>query len=149
MTNQNNNKTPLVIIESPFAGDVEGNILYARACMRDSLQRGEAPYASHLLYTQDGVLDDTIKEERNLGIQAGFAWREMATATVVYVDLGISEGMKQGIEDALNKDHPLSFRSLYFLDVNISRSKTDEGVTYKVTTSNPIKKQKIKFEDLG
>ena len=34
---------PLVIIESPFAGDVDTNVKYARACMRDSLNRGESP----------------------------------------------------------------------------------------------------------
>ena len=49
---------PIVIIESPFAGDVDKNIEYARKCVRDSLNRGEAPSASHLLYTQPGILDD-------------------------------------------------------------------------------------------
>jgi len=33
-----------VIVESPYAGDVARNVEYARACVRDSLQRGEAPY---------------------------------------------------------------------------------------------------------
>jgi hypothetical protein len=55
-----------VIIESPFAGDVKKNIEYARKCMRDSLLRGEAPLASHLLYTQDGILDDTKKNLKEL-----------------------------------------------------------------------------------
>ena len=33
---------------------------YARACLRDSLLRGEAPIASHLLYTQPvASLDDS------------------------------------------------------------------------------------------
>lgn len=54
----------LVIIESPFAGNVRENILYARMAVRDSLLRGEAPIASHLLYTQEGILNDDIKEER-------------------------------------------------------------------------------------
>ncbi len=49
------------IIESPFAGDVERNVRYARAAMRDCLMRRETPYASHLLYTQEGVLDDANK----------------------------------------------------------------------------------------
>lgn len=34
----------LVILESPFAGDVEANIEYARACVRDSLPRGFRPF---------------------------------------------------------------------------------------------------------
>jgi hypothetical protein len=38
------------VVESPFAGDVVGNIAYARRCIRDCLLLGEAPIASHLLY---------------------------------------------------------------------------------------------------
>ena len=37
-----------VIIESPYSGDIPRNLLYARLCVFDCLQRGEAPYASHL-----------------------------------------------------------------------------------------------------
>ena len=48
-----------VIIESPYAGFVKRNEDYARECLRDSLMRGEAPIASHLLYTQPGVLRAT------------------------------------------------------------------------------------------
>lgn len=83
-----------VIIESPYAGDVERNLRYAKAAMRDCLQRGEAPLASHLLYTQSGILDDMIHEEREQGISAGLAWRHVAEAGVFYVDLGWSNGMK-------------------------------------------------------
>ena len=48
----------LVIVESPYAGDIEANVAYARACLGDCLSRGEAPFACHLLYTQPGVLRD-------------------------------------------------------------------------------------------
>lgn len=82
-----------VILESPYAGDVEANIAYARACLRDCLSRGEAPLASHLLYTQPGVLDDLVEEERRWGIEAGLVWRSGAEAGVFYVDRGWSKGM--------------------------------------------------------
>jgi hypothetical protein len=75
-----------VIIESPYAGDIERNVNYARLCLKDSLSRGEAPIASHLLYTQEGVLDDTIPAERSLGINAGLAWIEVADKHVFYTD---------------------------------------------------------------
>ena len=101
-----------VVIESPYAGNVRLNEAYARACMRDSLARGEAPYASHLLYTQPGVLDDTIPEERAWGIAAGFAWRAAAQRTVVYTDLGISGGMHAGIADAERRGCPVEYRDL-------------------------------------
>lgn len=80
-----------VIVESPYAGNVEANVAYARACLLDSLRRGEAPIASHLLYTQ--VLDDLIPEERELGIAAGLAWRHAAERAAFYTDHGWSAGM--------------------------------------------------------
>jgi hypothetical protein len=102
----------LVVIESPFAGDIEKNIKYARACVKDCLLRGEAAYASHLFYTQDGILDDDIPEERKLGIYAGFLWGQKADKTVVYTDLGISEGMLGGIEEAKKRGRPIEYRTL-------------------------------------
>jgi len=90
----------LVILESPYAGDVERNVRYARACLRDSLLRGEAPIASHLLYTQPGVLRDDVPGERKHGIDAGLAWGAVAQATVAYCDLGITKGMTHGLERA-------------------------------------------------
>ena len=101
----------LVIIESPYAGDVERNVAYARACMADCLRRGEAPFASHLLYTQPGVLDDSVPSERKLGIEAGLAWGAMADATVVYTELGITAGMTQGIERAHAAGRPVEYRN--------------------------------------
>ena len=91
---------PIVIIESPYAGDVARNTAYARAALRDSLFRGEAPFASHLLYTQPGVLRDDVPHERELGIAAGLELALKADLTAVYVDLGISPGMQRGIEAA-------------------------------------------------
>lgn len=103
----------LVILESPYAGDVEANVEYARACVRDSVLRGEAPIASHLLYTQPGILDDTVPAERQQGIDAGLAWRAVAQASVVYTDRGISKGMEYGIAAARDAGIPVEFRSLF------------------------------------
>ena len=103
-----------VIVESPFAGEIEKNVRYARACLADCLRRGEAPFASHLLYTQEGVLDDSIPVERSCGIYVGFAWRDVADCTVVYTDLGISSGMQAGIDHArsFGVDDLIEFRKL-------------------------------------
>ena len=101
-----------VIVESPYAGDVETHVAYARACIRDCLSRGEAPIASHLLYTQPGILDDTIATERAWGIAAGLAWGTVAEATVVYTDHGISNGMRHGIENAENSHRLIEYRTL-------------------------------------
>ena len=103
----------LVILESPYAGDVLTNIQYARRCVRDSLLRGEAPIASHLLYTQDSILNDDIPEERQLGIAAGLAWKIVAEATVVYADLGITKGMQYGIDQARKQGLKVEIRYLF------------------------------------
>jgi hypothetical protein len=101
----------LVIIESPYAGNVEKNTKYAQACMMDSLGRGEFPFASHLLYTQ--MLDDSIPEQRTIGINAGLAWGQHAGKTVVYTDLGISSGMMCGIKNAFKSGREIEYRKIY------------------------------------
>jgi len=105
-----------VILESPYSGDVPRNIRYARLCLRDCiLNYTEAPYASHLLYTQ--ALDDTFPEERTLGIQAGFqwsavTWEEQPLRRVFYVDFGWSRGMLLGKQDAIERGQEVVERTL-------------------------------------
>ncbi|MBM7331417.1 hypothetical protein JS562_52065 [Agrobacterium sp. S2] len=106
----NDSRKPLVIIESPYSGDEARNTEYARACLLDSLRRGEAPIASHLLHTQ--VLDDVRPDERELGIEAGLAWYRVAEKCVIYEDLGISGGMIEGIERAKRFGVLVEFRNI-------------------------------------
>lgn len=104
----------LVILESPFAASnlysVEEHVRYARAALRASCYLGEAPIASHLLYTQ--ALDDENPIERQMGIDAGLAWRYASEGTVVYQDYGISKGMAYGISLAESLGKPVIYRSL-------------------------------------
>lgn len=112
-----------VIIESPYKGTAEtfgflhrlevkkiGNVSYARRCLSDSLNRGESPFASHLLYTQ--VLDDEIPEQRSLGMKSALAWYDVADLCAVYTDLGISEGMEKGIAYARSRGLTIQERSI-------------------------------------
>ena len=105
-----------VLIESPYAGkspdDTAYNVDYARDAVKDCLRRGESPYASHLFFTQPGILDDMIPAERELGINAGLEWGEAAEKTVVYIDRGISKGMAYGMEAANRLNRPIEYRSL-------------------------------------
>jgi hypothetical protein len=80
--------------------------------MKDSLSRNESPFASHLLYTQPGVLRDGNSVERDRGIRAGMAWGTVADATVVYTDRGISVGMYMGMDAAARAGRPIEKRSL-------------------------------------
>lgn len=97
-----------VILESPYSGDAERNVEYARLCLKDSLLRGEAPIASHLLYTQ--VLDDNKESERTLGIEAGLAWASFADIHVFYVDYGMSAGMLYAMEQATRNGENIEMR---------------------------------------
>ena len=106
-----NKEMVMVVVESPLSGDFKRNKRYAKICMLDCLKNyGEAPYASHLLYTQ--MLDDLIPEERELGMQAGFVWADAAPRRAVYQDLGVSGGMKMGIESGKVKLQQIVYRNL-------------------------------------
>ena len=108
----------LVIIESPYMGNpafgvtTEMHVEYARQCVANSLSLGEAPIASHLLYTQPGILDDALPAEREHGIAAGLAWQWAASLVAVYKDFGISSGMARGIEEAGKNRIRVEYRSL-------------------------------------
>lgn len=99
-----------VVIESPYNGSRDLHEHYAREAMKDCLARGEAPFASHLLYTQ--VLDDDTPADRKLGMDAGFEWAKAADAVVVYMDLGLSPGMAAGIARATAKGCLIEYRFL-------------------------------------
>lgn len=105
-----------VILESPYKSDdpavIAENVQYARACAHDCIMRGDSPYASHLLLTQGGILRDDVSEERELGINAGLAWQQVADAVVVYQDHGISNGMLLAIDRAKFYNVPVEYRSL-------------------------------------
>ena len=104
----------LVLIESPWKAksiaEQVRNSAYARLCLRDSVSRGEAPFASHLLYTQ--IFDESVPMERLTGIELGLAWGSMAAKTIVYEDYGITQGMMIGIKRALSESRVIEYRSI-------------------------------------
>jgi hypothetical protein len=105
---------PLVVIESPCRGRVPAwvpfalaplferigrwrNHRYALRCVRDSLARGEAPYASHVLFDRRGLLDDADPKQRASGLLTGLLWGAKAELRAVYCDRGVSVGMALGV----------------------------------------------------
>lgn len=99
----------LVVVESPLAAgrgwNRQHHTKYARLCLADSLDRGEAPFASHLLYPKSagGPLSDLDEEERHRGIFAGLAWAGRADLGVFYMAMGESPGMTAA--RAFYRDH--------------------------------------------
>ena len=110
----NEKKKPFVIVESPYRGkDVNSNIAYARAAVRDCIDRNELPFASHLLYTQVGVLNDDVASERNLGIGLNLEMIQRADLVAAYVDHGLSTGMISALHYAQTQNVKIQFRKLY------------------------------------
>lgn len=101
---------PVVIVESPFAGDMEANRQYAIDACLDCLRRGEVPYASHLFFPQ--FLDELTPTEREQGLTAGYAMWKAATKVVFYVDRGMSAGMSRALTRADQVFLPREFRTL-------------------------------------
>jgi hypothetical protein len=102
-----------VILESPWAGNIRKHRNYARRAVRDCLKRGDAPIASHLLFTQPGVLKDGVAHEREAGILAGLAWSEVADAAVFYADYGFSMGMLHALKRHAELGTPVEIRYLF------------------------------------
>jgi hypothetical protein len=104
----------LVIIESPYAADTEAdaarNLLYLDLCLRDSILRGESPYASHKLIP--GALDDGEPSQRALGIKCGYEWWRAASLIAYYLDFGWSDGMIASYRLARTKNIKTVTRSL-------------------------------------
>lgn len=90
--------------------DFRRAIRYAQLCLLDCLNRGEAPFASHLLYPQ--VFDDRSGLERDLGIAAGLSWGLFADVCAVYEDFGVSPGMERGLARYESVGIPVERRKL-------------------------------------
>lgn len=85
----------LVYVCSPYRGDTERNIAYAKELTRKVLEYGYTPITPHLYLTQ--VLDDENPEERELGLRAGRELLKCCGYILVGSRYGISEGMQQEI----------------------------------------------------
>ena len=112
-----------VVIESPHSGtpaQMKRDMQYAICAMRDCLRRGEAPFASHFLYTHAPTAvcgagndnEQTVYVGRKAAIEAGLAWGTRADKTVVYQDFGITRGMRYGIESAKKANREIEYRTL-------------------------------------
>jgi len=110
-------KMKRAMIESPFAAagptGLKMNEEYLKACVFDSLSRGEAPFASHGFYTY--YLKDTEPQERAQGMACGKAWAENADIIAFYVDQGMSPGMLNMLEWLLD------YQDIAFFKIEIRR----------------------------
>lgn len=134
-----------VLMESPYHSSdpavFQLHVKYAVAGMRDCFSRGEAPFASHLLYAHSCTLNDGSDLERAWGIHAGLMWGALAETTVVYADLGISSGMKLGIDRAIEQQRPVEYRTILDIPEDgdlLARMKAVDRLYYRTSQAVPL-----------
>lgn len=120
-TQQSQRKRPCVFIESPYSGDIDRNVRYLMLCKLDSMVRGEMPCSSHCDMTQhpaklDYYVSDYEDEwdiyNREQAIEISQSLRSMCEKTLFYTDLGLSRGMKEGIEFCKENDIKYEMRKI-------------------------------------
>lgn len=99
-----------VVVISPFRGNTDLNLQYAMACMKDCIDRDEAPFASHVLYPL--ILEDSDPDERETGMSCGQEWMLAADLVAVYTDMGVSTGMQNDLDFARNHNIRVMYRTL-------------------------------------
>ncbi|WP_312102479.1 DUF7768 domain-containing protein [Pygmaiobacter massiliensis] len=87
----------VICVASPYAGDIQKNTEFAKRACRHVMNEGYAFFAPHLLYPN--LLDDSLPQERQLGIDMGLAMLEHCDELWCYGDR-ISRGMMQEIAEA-------------------------------------------------
>ena len=97
----------LVFVCSPYSGDVDRNVAYARDGCRLVLSADKAPFAPHLLYPQ--FLVDATPAAREEGISCGLAFLAVCDELWVMEKYGISPGMKREIKEARRLGLPVRY----------------------------------------
>lgn len=103
-----------VVLVSPFmAEDLAKGSMYSRyatRCVQDSLNKNEAPLASHLLYYQ--VLNTNNQIERDVGLLCQLSWIKDCDLVAVYIDMGMTAAMKVVTEVAMLRNKRIEYRTL-------------------------------------
>lgn len=99
-------KKKIVFICSPFAGDIEGNIIRARRYGRFAVTEKAVPIIPHLMYPQ--FLEEDDPEERKLGIDMGLILLSKCHEIWVFGNR-ISSGMSVEIARAKRWNIPIRY----------------------------------------
>ena len=111
----------LIILESPYSGDIPTHVAYAQRAMHNSREKGEIVIIPHLLWTQHHLAPtyfvcdwDDKYEVKNGGREESLKQicklRKMADKIVFYMDYGMSSGMKDGLEQCKRENIPYEER---------------------------------------
>lgn len=108
------NPRKLVMIECPYGTEDPAKRelyeRYAKMCLKDSLRRGEAPFAGQMFYAK--LLNTHVAPEKDVGLVSHMSWIAVADIVAIYTDLGISPSMQIAINVATIKNRQMRFRSI-------------------------------------
>lgn len=96
----------LIYVASPLRGDYERNIEKAKEYSKRVIDTGHIPFTPHLLFTQ--FTDDTMPEERELGISMGIEVLKKCDELWVFGNY-ISEGILGEIKAANKLNIPVKY----------------------------------------
>jgi hypothetical protein len=83
---------PVAFICSPYAGNIEFNLILAKNITKWAIGNGYAPIAVHLFYPK--ILDDDDEKERQLGIDCGLNILKACDYIIIYDSIKLSDGMR-------------------------------------------------------
>ena len=102
---------------------------YTKTFAHEAVMAGDDVIVPHMYYPQ--FLDDNNKTERKLGMESAIRLLHKCDIVLVYIGLGVSEGMEAEIEEAKKQNKKMC----YFGDINDVRPiletlDIDQGVDY-------------------
>lgn len=112
----------IIYICSPYAGNIEENIAFARQACGYAIRQGAVPLAPHLLYPQ--ILNDSVPEEREIGIRLGLDILERCEELWICGDR-MSAGMKR--ETAYAKARGIPVRRIPVCEIMESQTVQEMG----------------------
>ena len=145
-------ENPVVILESPYSGDIPRNIAYAQRCMADSRLRGEITLVPHLLWTQHHLCPDHFVSDydpkyelkqigRDVSLEQIHVLRRLSQMVVFYFDYGLSSGMNDGLKLCKFENIPHEIRTIGTIEADV------QNANNRCKQSDTIIKLKIQ-EDL-
>lgn len=109
-------KTPkkATIILTPFFSEdpSKGAMFerFAKRAVRDSMNRNEAPLASHLFYYE--IFNNNIQIERDMGLHSQISWIPNCDLVAVYIDFGVTQAMRVAIDVARLRGKKIEYRNI-------------------------------------
>lgn len=112
-----------IFVCSPYRGNVRENVTTAQAIARYLVSKGDLPIVPHLYFPQ--FLDDSIPEQREMGIQFGLELMKDCDAVYVFGS-NITEGMRKEIIHATSIGKTIKYFDLQGNEYDFDAINADE-----------------------